>query len=92
VEGTAGVAHLRFGINGFGTTADLIARTALSLVDTRDPMVGAGGGVLLQGGPIHIDVGYRYKRILANSALSSILSAGQELQTHQVRFGVGVSF
>jgi hypothetical protein len=91
-EGTAGVAHLRFAMNGFGSTADAIARAALNLVDTRDPMVGAGGGVLLRGGPVHVDVGYRYKRILANSALSSILSAGRELQTHQLRLGFGVSF
>jgi len=92
VEGTAGVAHLRFGATGLGSTADTIARAALNLVDTRDPMVGVGGGVLLRGGPVHVDVGYRYKRILANSVLSSVLSAGQELQTHQVRFGVGVRF
>jgi hypothetical protein len=92
VEGTAGVAHLRFGINGLGSTADAIARAALNLVDTRDPMIGAGAGVLLKGGPIHVDLGYRYKRIVANSALSSILSLGQELQTHQVRIGLGVRF
>lgn len=92
VEGTAGVSHLRFGINGFGSTADAIARAALNLVDTRDPMLGAGGGVLLRSGPIHVDLGYRYKRILTNSALSTILSAGQQLQTHQARFGVGVRF
>jgi len=55
-------------------------------------MLGVGGGVLLQGGPVHVDLGYRYKRILTGSVMSSILSAGQELQTHQVRFGVGVRF
>jgi hypothetical protein len=92
VEGTFGVAHLRFGFSGIGSTADAIARATLNLVDTRDPMLGMGGGVLLQGGPVHLDVGYRYKRILANSVVSSLLSAGQELQTHQVRFGLGVRF
>jgi hypothetical protein len=92
VEGTAGVAHLRFGVNGFGSTADAIARAALNFVDTRDPMLGGGGGVLLQGGPVHVDIGYRYKRILANNAITSLLSLGQEMQTHQVRFGVGVRF
>jgi hypothetical protein len=92
VEGTAGVAHLRFGINGLGSTADTIARAALNLVDTRDPMLGFGGGVLMHGGPVHVDLGYRYKRILTGSVMSSILSAGQELQTHQVRFGLGVRF
>ena len=92
VEGTAGMAHLQFRIGGLGSTGDAIARAALNLIDTRDPMIGAGGGVLLHGGPIHVDIGYRCKRILANSALSSILSLGQQLDTHQMRFGVGVRF
>jgi hypothetical protein len=92
VEGTAGMAHLQFGIAGLGSTGDAIARAALNLVDTRDPMIGGGGGVLLHGGPIHVDIGYRYKRILANSVLSSVLGLGQQLDTHQMRFGVGVRF
>lgn len=92
VEGTAGVANLSFGARGLGTTTDALVRAALNLVDTRDPMLGAGGGLLIRGGPIHVDLGYRYKRILPNDALSSMLSFGQELQTHQVRFGVGVRF
>jgi hypothetical protein len=92
VEGTAGVAHLRFGINGLGSRADVLTRAALNLIDTREPMLGAGGGLLIQGGPVHLDLGYRYKRILSDSLVNSILSVGQELQTHQVRFGVGVRF
>ena len=92
VEGTAGVAHLRFGARGLGSTTDAIVRAALNLVDTRDPVFGAGGGVLMRAGPLNVDVGYRFKRIVANSALSSVLSVGQELQSHQVRFGVGVRF
>ena len=92
VEGSAGVAHLRFGVNGLGSVTDAIVRAALNLVDTSDPIVGAGGGILLRGGPLQVDLGYRYKRILAGSALSSILSAGQELDSHQLRFGVGVRF
>ena len=92
VEGSVGIAHLQFDIGGLGSTANAIARTALNLVDSRDPIVGAGGGVILRSGPIHVDVGYRYKRILTNSVLSSVLSAGQQLDTHQMRFGVGVSF
>lgn len=92
VEGTAGVAHLQLGANGLGSTTDAIIRAALNLVDTRDPLFGVGGGVLLRAGPMNIDVGYRYKRIVANSALSSVLSVGQEMQAHQVRFGAGVRF
>ena len=92
VEGSAGVAHVRFDIDGLGPTGDALARAALNLVDTSDPMIGAGAGVLLKGGPIHVDIGYRYKRIMTGSALTSVLSLGQDLQTHQVRFGVGVRF
>ena len=93
VEGTAGVAHLRFGAAGLGSTSDALIRAALDLVDTRDPVFGAGGGILLQGGPLRFDLGYRYKYIQANSALSSILSiGGQKMQSHQIRFGAGVRF
>ena len=92
VEGTAGVAHLRFGVSGLGSRTDVLTRAALNLIDTSDPMLGAGGGILMRAGAVHVDLGYRYKRILSNSMMSSILSVGQELQTHQVRFGVGVRF
>ena len=92
VEGSAGIAHVRFGTGGPGSTTDAIVRAALNLVDTRDPLFGAGGGLLMRAGPLHVDVGYRYKRIVPNSMLSSVLSAGQGLQSHQVRLGVGVRF
>jgi len=92
VEGTAGVAHLRVGATGLGSTTDALVRAALNLVDTRDPLVGVGGGILVQGGPLRLDLGYRYKRIMANSMLSSVIGLGQDLETHQVRFGVGVRF
>ena len=92
VEGTAGVAHLRFGAKGLGSTTDALVRAAFNLVDTRDPMFGAGGGVLMRAGPLHVDLGYRYKRIVANSTLSSLLSVGRGLQSHQIRFGTGVRF
>ena len=92
VEGTAGVAHLRFGARGLGSTSDALIRAALNLVDTRDPIFGAGGGVLMQAGPLQVDLGYRYKKIATNSVLSNIIGAGQDMQSHQVRFGAGVRF
>lgn len=92
VEGTAGVAHLRFGARGLGSATDAIVRAALNLVDTRDPILGAGGGVLVQAGPLQVDLGYRYKKIATNSVLSNIIGAGQDMQSHQVRFGAGVRF
>ena len=92
VEGTAGVAHLSYGIDGIGFAGDAALKAALNLVDQREPIIGAGGGVLLHGGPLQFDLGYRYKRILTDSALNSVLSVGQQMQSHQVRFGVGVRF
>jgi opacity protein-like surface antigen len=92
VEGTAGVAHLRFGARGVSAAAASLMRVALDLVDTRDPMFGAGGGVLMRAGPMQIDLGYRYKKIVANSSLTDVIGLGQDLQTHQVRFGAGVRF
>jgi hypothetical protein len=92
VEGTAGVAHLRFGARGLGSTTDALIRAALNLVDTRDPIFGAGGGVLMQAGPLQVDVGYRYKKIVANSVLSNVIGVGQDMQSHQVRLGAGVRF
>jgi opacity protein-like surface antigen len=55
-------------------------------------MFGAGGGVLMRAGPMQIDLGYRYKKIVANSSLTDVIGLGQDLQTHQVRFGAGVRF
>lgn len=93
VEGTAGVANLSFGSTGLGSTTDALIRAGLNLVDTRDPLFGAGGGLLLQAGPLRFDLGYRYKYIRANSVLGSILSVGgQKLESHQIRFGAGVRF
>lgn len=92
VEGTAGVAHMRFGARGLGSTTDAIVRAALNLVDTRDPMFGAGGGILMRTGPLQIDLGYRFKKIVANSVLTNVIGLGQDLQSHQVRFGAGVRF
>ena len=92
VEGSAGIAHMRFGINGLGSATDAAVRAALNIVDTRDPIVGGGGGILLQGGPLQIDLGYRYKRVLADSRLSTFISSGQKLDSQQIRFGVGVRF
>ena len=50
------------------------------------------GGVLMQAGPLQVDLGYRYKKIVANSVLSNVIGVGQDMQSHQVRFGAGVRF
>jgi hypothetical protein len=92
VEGTAGVARLKPGIRADGFLGAL-TNTGLSFLDTTEPIVGAGGGVLLRAGPVDIDLGYRYKRILANGALSSAFSFdGNGFDVNQVRVGVGLRF
>ncbi len=92
VEGTAGVARLRPGVGADGFLGAL-TNTGLSFLDTTEPMVGAGTGVLFQAGPVAFDLGYRYKRILANGALSSAFSLGRNgFDVNQVRVGVGVRF
>lgn len=92
VEATAGMARLNVGVTGLGTTGDAIARAALGFVTRTDPIAGAGGGVVIQGGPLRIDLGYRYKQILADDFVATLLGAGDRLRTHQARVSVGVRF
>jgi len=92
VEASAGIARLNVGVTGLGTTGDAIARAALGFVTRTDPIAGAGGGVVIQGGPLRVDLGYRYKQILADDLVATLLGAGDRLRTHEVRVGVGVRF
>jgi hypothetical protein len=54
--------------------------------------LGAGGGILLRGGPIRFDVGYRYKPRFADDLTRLALGFGQALHTHEARVGIGVRF
>ena len=92
VEGTAGVARLGMSIDRFGSIGNAAATLALHFVDRTTPTVGAGGGVLLRGGPVVFDIGYRYKQLFANDILRIALGFGQQLHTHQARVGFGVRF
>jgi opacity protein-like surface antigen len=91
-EATAGFARLNAGLSGLGGRTDAIIDTALGLLNTTRPMLGVGTGVLIQGGPISVDLGYRYKKISAGNTLASVLNAGKDFQINQVRVGVGVRF
>ena len=92
VEGTVGIARLTPHVAGFGSAVDALTSTGLSLLRGTDPMVGFGGGVLLRGGPVVADLGYRYKQVVGADSFAAIRGAGQPLRAHQVRFGVGVRF
>ncbi|MEN3337051.1 MAG: hypothetical protein V7647_727, partial [Acidobacteriota bacterium] len=44
------------------------------------------------GGPVSLDIGYRYKKISAGNAIVSALNGGQDYRVNQVRIGVGLRF
>jgi opacity protein-like surface antigen len=65
---------------------------ALNALNRTQPMLGVGGGILVQGGPISVDLGYRYKKISGGNTITSALNAGNAYQVNQVRVGVGFRF
>ena len=91
-EATAGFARLNAGISGLGGSTGAIVNTALNVLNRTQPMLGAGAGVVLQGGPVSVDLGYRYKQISSGNAITSALNAGQPYKVNQVRVGVGFRF
>lgn len=90
-EATAGFARLRTGFTGAGS-ADPFVNTALRFFDRTEPLLGAGAGVILRGGPLTLDFGYRYKKILASDSLQSLLTGGDGIDVSQARIGIGVRF
>ena len=92
VEATAGVARLKpsVGVDGL---LGAITNTGLTFLAETEPLVGGGAGVLIQGGPVVVDLGYRYKRILAGNGLSTAFALGDDgFDVNQVRIGLGVRF
>jgi Outer membrane protein beta-barrel domain len=90
-EATAGFARLSTDIDGFGGPAYEIVETGLGYLNRTEPMFGAGGGIVFQGGPFALDVGYRYKKIMA-SGLASTLNGGSDYHVNDVRIGFGIRF
>ena len=91
-EATAGFARLTPGLSGAGTFG-AVANTALTFLASTEPLLGAGAGVILQGGPLIVDAGYRYKRIQSGNAIASALAlGGGPIEVNQVRIGVGFRF
>jgi opacity protein-like surface antigen len=89
-EATAGFARMHTGFAGAGS-ADPYIGTALRFFDRTEPLLGAGAGIVLRGGPLMLDLGYRYKKILASDSLQSLLSGG-DISVSQARIGIGVRF
>jgi opacity protein-like surface antigen len=92
VEATAGVARLKPGVGADGWLGAL-ANTGLSFLGSTEPLVGAGAGVMFQAGPLALDLGYRYKRILADGGLPTAFALGNDgFDVNEVRVGIGVRF
>ena len=91
-EATAGFARLNAGISGLDGRADALVNIALNALNRTQPMLGVGGGILVQGGPVSVDLGYRYKKISGGNTITSALNAGNAYQVNQVRLGVGFRF
>jgi hypothetical protein len=80
-EVTAGVTRLNASLD-----------TSSLRINTTRPTFGAGGGVLLDAGPLSIDIGYRYKRIAPGDTIIGTLNDGKDYLVNQVRVGVGIRF
>lgn len=91
-EATAGFARLGVSSSRLGAVGNAAASVALGLIGRTTPMAGIGGGLLVRGGPVVLDVGYRYKQLFANDVTRAVLGLGQPLRTHQVRAGIGMRF
>ena len=89
-EATAGFARLKSGVGGFGSVGPIVD-AALGFFDSTEPLLRVGGGVILQGGPVFLDLGYRYKKIMAGDSLQSFLTGG-DFSVNQVRIGAGITF
>lgn len=89
-EATAGWARLNTNLSGFGGTTSRVIEEGLGFLNRTDPLLGVGGGVMFQTGPLAIDVGYRYKKIYA-SGIAGALNGG-DYHVNDVRVGVGFSF
>lgn len=91
-EATAGVARLDVNSARLGGLANIATDLALGYVGRTMPIASAGGGLLVRGGPVVFDLGYRYKKLFADDVLQAVLGLGEPLQAHQLMAGVGVRF
>jgi hypothetical protein len=91
VEATAGMARLSTRVSGLGRTSPW-TNAALGFLDRTSPLLGVGTGVVVGGGPIQLDIGYRYKRVMSDGALDRLFTGGDGISMNQVRVGLGIRF
>ena len=91
-EATAGISRLTVTSARLGSLASGLTSAAIGLLGRTGPVAGAGGGILLNAGPVVFDLGYRYKQFFPPAPLEMALGLGQPLRSHQARVGFGVRF
>lgn len=92
VEATAGFARLDVSSSRLGVLGNAATALALDLAGRTTPLASVGGGIVAHGGPLVLDVGYRYKKLFADDVMEAILGLGEPLHAHQLRAGIGVRF
>jgi opacity protein-like surface antigen len=92
VEASAGIARLTPQVSGLPSgLPGVLTNVGLSLLNRTSPIASFGGGVMLQGGPLFADIGYRYVQVFGDSWMDA-LALGSSLNTNEVRVGVGARF
>ena len=89
-ETLAGLSRLRASVGGFGGY-DPYVNAALGFLTRTRPVATLGAGVVFQKSSVMLDAGYRFNRIFASGSFADALTAG-EINTNQVRVGIGVRF
>ena len=92
VEGTFGVSRLDVSSTRLPSWGNALVDAGASFLDRNSPLMGVGGGVLLQAGSLVFDAGYRYKQLLDSNTLGTVFGLGQNLRSNDVRVGVGFRF
>lgn len=84
VETTAGVARLttRVDLGSELDAVESIVNRALGGIESTNGLLGFGAGIVIQPGPLLLDIGYRYKRIYTDDPFN----------LNQVRAAIGVAF
>jgi opacity protein-like surface antigen len=90
-EATAGFAKMKASLTGFGDRVDPFVNASLQFLNRNEPLLGVGTGILIEHGPLSVDLGYRYKKITAGG-LASYINEGDAYQINEMRFGIGVRF
>src|SRR5215471_4175321 len=79
-EATFGFARLNTTISGISGTPGAITDATLALLNRSEPVLGVGGGVEFQRGPVALDLGYRFKKISAGNIVSDVLNGGNDFK------------